>query len=96
MHMKPKIVRVNNKQYKITKSERKNKQAKVKVGNKFVHFGDPRMPEFPGTKRAKKYCARSLGIKNKKGERTAFDINSPNFWSRKVLWDCDQKQKSGL
>lgn len=86
-----KKVKYKGKTYNIQKSDRKNKQRKVKVNGKFVHYGDPEMPEFPGTKRGDAYCARSYGIAKK------YDIlgdpNSPNFWSRKDLWNC-KKQKS--
>ena len=76
---------------KISKSKRKNKEYKVKVGNKVIHFADPNMPEFPGTKRGNNYCARSFGIKNKKGEYTRNDKLSANYWSRQ-LWSCEGKK----
>lgn len=54
-----------------------------------VHFGDPKMKEYPGTKRGDKYCARSYGIGKK------FDsLNNPkaaNTLSRIVLWKCKGK-----
>jgi len=74
------------KKYDIFKSSRKNKQLMVKVDGEKVHFGDPSMPEYPGTKRGDAYCARSFGIGN---------INNPksaNFWSRKYLWNCKKKK----
>jgi len=74
------------KQYNIKKSTRKNKQLMVNVNGKTVHFGDPKMPEYPGTKRGDAYCARSYGIKGRN------NIKSPNFWSRKVLWKCKGKK----
>jgi len=36
--------------------------------------------------RRKSYLARSAGITDKNGNRTANDKNSKNYWSRKVLW----------
>jgi len=38
--------------------------------------------------RRKSYLARSAGITDKNGNRTANDKNSKNYWSRKVLWDA--------
>ena len=36
--------------------------------------------------RRKNYLTRSKGIKNKKGELTYKDPNSPNYHSRNILW----------
>ena len=74
------------KQYDIFKSTRKNKQLMVRVNNKLVHFGDPSMREYPGTKRGDAYCARSFGIGN------VDNVESANFWSRKYLWNCKGKK----
>ena len=71
--------------YNITPSNRKGKQYKVKVNDSWVHFGDPKMREYPGTKRGDSYCARSYGIKGKS------NLTSPNFWSRK-MWSCVGKR----
>lgn len=70
----------------IEKSNRKNKQlvATTKSGKK-IHFGEPSMEEFPGTKRGDNYCARSYGIKSK-GKVNA------NKLSRKILWNCVGKE----
>ena len=57
-----------------------------------VHFGDPRLREFPGTKRGDRYCARSFGILTKDGRATRDDPLSPNYWSRKDLWRCKGKK----
>ena len=67
-------------------STRKGKQCMVKVGDTFIHFGDPNMKEYPGTKRGDNYCARSSGIKGTN------DKMSPNYWSRKLLWNCRGKK----
>ena len=71
----------------IKPSTRKNKQlvAEFPDGDK-VHFGDPNMPEYPGTKRGDNYCARSSGIKG------TDNVKSANFWSRKYLWNCEGKK----
>ena len=86
------IVKVNGKRFKISKSSRKGKQLKAEPlnGGKTVHFGDPDMKEFPGTDRGDNYCARSLGIAKKYDKRG--DTSSPNFWSRKYLWNCKGKK----
>lgn len=76
-------VNVGGKTYTIVPSTRKGKQLQVKELG--VHFGDPTMPEYPGTKRGDNYCARSFGIKGRN------DIKSPNFWSRHFLWNCQGK-----
>jgi hypothetical protein len=70
----------------ISQSTRKNKEyvAKFPDGDR-IHFADPTMNEFPGTKRGDSYCARSFGIKGKD------DVRSPNFWSRQ-LWSCQGKK----
>jgi len=87
-----KIVKYKGKRYEIKKSDRTNKQLKVKTPTgKTVYFGDPKMPEFPGTKRGDRYCARSKGLGNLNNP------NSANFWSRRYLWNCDgTKSKNKL
>lgn len=78
---------VDLRKVRVRKSTRKNKQLMaVFPSGKKVHFGDPTMSEFPGTKRGDNYCARSSGIKGKN------DPNSANFWSRKYLWNCKGKK----
>ena len=85
-----KTIKINGKTYKVKKSTKKNKEFVVSLPNgKKVHFADPDMPEFQGTKRGDNYCARSYGIAkkyNKLGDKT-----SPNFWSRR-LWSCKGKK----
>jgi len=82
------------KDLKLSKSGRDGKQKKAtfkyKGKKRTVHYGDPNMKEYPGTKRGDNYCARSYGIGKKHnilGEPT-----SPNFWSRKDLWNCKGKK----
>lgn len=78
---------VRDKVYTIKKSTRKGKQYMVTgFGLRSpVHFGDIKMPEFPGTKRGNAYCSRSYGIKGRG------NIQSPNFWSR-LMWSCKGKK----
>jgi hypothetical protein len=79
---------------KITKSDRKDKQRKAtfkyKGERRVVHYGDPDMKEFPGTKRGDNYCARSYGLA--KQYNILSNPLSPNFWSRKDLWNCRGKK----
>jgi hypothetical protein len=82
--------------YKLHKSTRKNKQLMViftyKGKVRKVHFGDPNMKEYPGTTRGDNYCTRSYGIIDGQGNPTRNNPLSPNFWSRKVLWNCVGKK----
>ena len=76
---------------KITRSNKSNKKFKVKYKGKTIDFGAKGHIIKKGTKAGNSYCARSLGIKNKQGRRTANDKNSPNYWSRKQ-WGCKGKK----
>lgn len=79
------------KKYKVKDSPRKNKQkVAITPKGKKIHFGDPSMKEYPGTKRGDKYCARSYGIAKKNNIKK--DPKSSNFWSRKYLWNCKNKK----
>ena len=77
-------VKVFGERWVVSQSNRKNKQLKAtRIKDKFVvHFGDPRMREYPNTKRGNQYCARSKGIGNIRNPTSA------NFWSRWFLWNC--------
>jgi hypothetical protein len=82
------FVQIKGKDYKIYKlyNDKKQLAAIESVSGRVVKFGDPKMPEFPGTPRGNNYCSRSLGIAKKfdiKG-----DVTTPNFWSRWYLWNC--------
>ena len=85
-----KRVTIKGKTYNIYRSTRKDKQAMVKYGYRWVHFGDPKMPEYPGTLRGDNYCTRTYGLGKK--HNILGDMSSPNFWSRKVLWGCVGKK----
>ena len=71
-------------------SSRKNNKYMVKLpGGKKVHFGSPKYEDFTIHKdkeRRDKYLARATKIKNKKGEFTYTNPESPNFWSVNLLW----------
>ena len=81
------------------RSERKNKKLKVFKNGKWIHFGDNRYEHFLDRTgllnselnhydmtRRHKYLSRALKIKNKKGELTAYDDTSPNYFSVNYLW----------
>ena len=82
------------------KSTRKNKKYMVFYNDKWIHFGDKRYQHFEDKTglgeysylnhldkdRRKRYLARAKKIKNKKGQLTYLDKNSPNYWAVKFLW----------
>ena len=79
--------------YKPFKSNAQNKKFSVYVmkdgKKKLINFGDSRYEDFrqhKDEKRRKSYLARAKGIKNKKGELTWKDKNTPNYWSVHYLW----------
>jgi len=83
--------------YDYTKSNRKNKKLKVKIGNKEIHFGDKRFMHFKDAtglysnldhydlNRKESYLKRSSKIKNKDG-LTANNPLTANYHARKILW----------
>jgi hypothetical protein len=88
--------------YKPFKSKAKNKKYSVFVmidgKKKLIHFGDTRYQQFKDSigeyknldhgdeERRKRYLKRAKAIKNKKGELTYKNKNSPNYYSVKFLW----------
>ena len=82
--------------YKPYKSDKAGKKGMVYVksssgGVKLIHFGDANMKDFTqhkDPKRRASYLARSGGIKDKDGKLTKNNKNSPNYWSRRVLWNA--------
>lgn len=89
------IINFKGRKFKVSKSPKDDKQLLSKSidGKKpklKVHFGDPDMKEYPGTKRGDNYCARSYGI----GEKYNIlgDPKSANTWSRLYLWNCKKKK----
>ena len=84
------------------KSTRKNKKLMVlNDNNNIVHFGFSPMSDFTKHKNKKRqtsYCLRSSAIRDGDGKLTKNDIDSPNYWSMRVLWDCDKRKdlKLGL
>lgn len=78
-------------------SWKKNKKMVVlaKKGNitKVVHFGQVGYEDFTmhrDINRRKKYLTRSAGIRNKYDKLTKDDPFSPNYWSRRILWDSEK------
>ena len=75
--------------YKPYKSTKSGKKGMVYTKKGLIHFGDANMQDFTqhkDSKRRDSYLARSGGIKDKSGNLTKNSKESPNFWSRKVLW----------
>ena len=82
------------------KSTRKNKKYDVFYNNKWIPFGQNTMEQyFDSTPlklyshmnhgdpiRRANYLARAKGIKNKSGDLTWKDKNSPNYYSVHYLW----------
>ena len=71
-------------------STRKNNKYMVKLPDgKKIHFGSPKYEDFLIHKdkvRRDKYRARAMKIKNKNGELTYNNPESPNFWAINLLW----------
>jgi hypothetical protein len=85
--------------YKPVKSDKKDKKFKVRIyvpstgKDKIIHFGHSSYEDFTqhkDTYRKKNYLTRSAGIRNLKGGLTKDDYTSPNFWSRRYLWDSKE------
>jgi len=84
--------------YDYQKSTRKGKKLMVVVGGKTIHFGDASREQYRDktgiwkhkdhgdAKRRANYLKRSAGIKNKAGQLTKDDPESPNYHSRRILW----------
>ena len=84
--------------YNYEKSDRKNKKLMVTVNNRKIHFGDVRYQQFKDAtgiyknldhndqERRKRYLKRATNIKNKKGELTYKDPESPNYHAVRILW----------
>lgn len=69
------------------------KMVVAKKGDKYklVKFGYRGMEDYTQHKdkdRRKNYLSRSGGIRNGSGQLTKDDVFSPNFWSRKNLWNA--------
>jgi hypothetical protein len=90
------MVKIGKYDYK--KSTRPDKKLMTEVNGKIVHFGSSKMEHFKDKtgiwssknhgddKRRKSYLARAKGIKNKEGDLTWKNPNSPNYHSIRILW----------
>lgn len=86
--------------YEYFKSDKPNKKLMVNVNNKWVHFGAyPYQHFYDETEllddkynhydidRKYRYLKRSANIKNKEGQLTAYDPESPNYHAMRILWE---------
>ena len=70
-------------------TRKNNKYMATLPGGKKVHFGSTKYEDYTIHKdkeRRDKYLSRATKIKNKKGELTYNNPESPNFWSVNLLW----------
>jgi len=81
--------------YKPFPSKAKGKKYSVYVksasgGKKLIHFGAKGMDDWRSGKATKEqrksYLARAKGIRDKNGNLTWKDKNSPNYWAIRYLW----------
>ena len=88
----PKIFR-DLEYYVPVESSRKNKKYMVKVWDpkakksKVIHFGS--LTPFD-VEQQQHYLRISAGIKDKQGNLTKDDPQSPNFWSRRYIWYSEE------
>ena len=71
-------------------SKRKNNKYVVTLPNgKQIHFGSPLYEDYlihKNNNRRENYLKRATKIRNKKGDLTYNNPESPNFWSINLLW----------
>ena len=70
-------------------SRKNNKYVATLSSGKKVHFGSPKYPDYLIHKdkgRRDNFRSRATKIKNKKGELTYTNPESPNYWSVHLLW----------
>lgn len=84
--------------YTYLKSTRKDKKLMTIVNGKMIHFGNPEYEHYKDRTgiwsnldhndrvRRKLYLARASKIKDKKGNLTKNDPNSPNYHAIRILW----------
>ena len=84
--------------YDYEKSTRKDKKLMTTVNGKTIHFGNPNYQHFKDKteiwskldhgdpQRRKNYLARAKGIKNKAGQLTWKNPESPNYHAVNILW----------
>ena len=77
----------------VEKSTSPRHRYQVEVYGKLVRFGSPVMENWWIHKdpiRRENYLKRSAGIKDSQGRFTRNNPLSPNWWSRKVLWQSNE------
>ena len=87
--------------YTYSRSTKKGKKLMTVVNGKTIHFGDISMEHFKDKtnllpkrlshndpQRRKNFLTRSGGIKNKSGKLTKTEPMSPNYHSRRILWNA--------
>lgn len=96
MYMIPKSKTIDNFTY--YKSTRPSKKLMVKVGNKWIHFGQRNAQHYEDKtgiwsklnhydkKRRDSYMKRAQGIKDKAGQTTWSNPTSANYHSYHTLW----------
>lgn len=76
-----------NKVYNSTREDKKKMVFVVRGDkSKLVHFGQKGYGHNYSEAAKKSYLARSAGITDKSGRKTAKDPFSANYWARKILW----------
>ena len=96
---KHKKVKIGNHKYVYYISEKPNKKLKVYVNNKWIHFGQNPYHHYKDRTglldsnynhldedRRKRYLNRASKIRNKEGELTALNPESPNYHAINILW----------
>lgn len=94
-----KKVKIGNHKYTYYISEKPNKKLKVFVNNKWIHFGAYPYNHYKDRtnlldvkynhldeERRKRYIARASKIRNKEGDLTALNPESPNYHAINILW----------
>lgn len=83
--------------YRLKKSSQRNKKMMATFWHKGqvheVHFGHTDYEDYTqhrDKKRRQNYLTRSAGIRNGQGRLTKDNPLSPNYWSRRILWDSQE------
>jgi len=77
----------------VEKSTSPRHRYQVEVYGKTIRFGSPTMENWwihKDPKRRDNYLARSKNIINAKGKYTRIYPLSPNYWSRRILWESNE------
>ena len=87
--MRRKRSRVLNRPYRYRGKGRYKMSVKVRVNGrvKTINFGHKGYRHNYSRKARRSYCARSAGIRGKRG-LTKNNKASANYWARRILWKC--------